>query len=79
MPLLGGFFNAEIHRPVEHCHPRVIICKEFTEKDIKAQLIAIIDSENLMPGYASCTEQASKYSIAFSDFAKWVKAVAGMY
>ena len=53
--------------------------KKLTEKDIKAQLIAIIDSENLMPGYASCAEQASKYSITFSDFAKRVKAAAGMY
>ena len=53
--------------------------KKITEKDIKAQLIAIIDSENLMPGYASCAEQASKYSVAFGDFAKRVKAAAGMY
>jgi hypothetical protein len=53
--------------------------KKLTEKDIKAQLIAIIDSENLMPGYASCAEQASKYSVAFGDLAKRVKAAAGMY
>ena len=46
---------------------------KLTEKDIKAQLIAIIDLENLMPGYASCAEQASKYSVAFGDFAKRVK------
>ena len=52
--------------------------KKLTEKDIKVQLIAIIDSENLMP-YASCAEQASKYSIALGDFAKRVKAAAGMY
>ena len=53
--------------------------KKLTEKDIKAQLIAIIDSENLMPGYASCAEQASKYSVAFGDLARRVKAAAGMY
>ena len=53
--------------------------KKITEKDIKAQLIAIIDSENLMPGYASCAVEASKYSVAFGDFAKRVKAAAGMY
>ena len=53
--------------------------KKLTEKDIKAQLIAIIDSENLMPGYASCVEQASKYSVALGDFAKRVKAAAGLY
>ena len=55
--------------------------KKLTEKDIEAQLIAIIDSENLhlMPGYASCTEQASKYSVAFGDLTKRVKAAAGMY
>ena len=53
--------------------------KKLTEKDIKAQLIAIIDSENLMPRYASCAEQASKYSVAFGDFAKRVKAAASMY
>ena len=44
--------------------------KKLTDKDIKAQLIAIIDSENLMPGYASCAEQASKYSVAFGDLVK---------
>ncbi len=53
--------------------------KKLTEKDIKAHLIAIIDSENLMPGYASCAEQASKYSVAFGDLAKRVKNAAGMY
>ena len=53
--------------------------KKLTEKDIKAQLIAIIDSENLMPGYASCAVEASKYSVAFGDLAKRVKAAAGMY
>jgi hypothetical protein len=53
--------------------------KKLTEKDIKAQLIAIIDSENLMPGYASCAEQASKYCVAFGDFATRVKNAAGMY
>ena len=53
--------------------------KKLTEKDIKAQLIAIIDSENLMPGYATCAEQASKYSVAFGDLAKRVKADAGIY
>ncbi len=35
--------------------------KMLTEKDIKAQLIAIIDSENLLPGYASCTELTRKW------------------
>ena len=53
--------------------------KMLTEKDIKAQLIAIIDSENLMPRYASCAEQASKYSVAFGDLAKRVKNAAGKY
>ena len=53
--------------------------KKLTEKDIKAQLIAIIDSENLMPGYASCAEQARKYSVAFGDLAARVKNAAGMY
>ena len=38
--------------------------KKLTEKDIRAQLIAIIDSENLMPGYANCAEQESKHSVA---------------
>ena len=53
--------------------------KKLTEKDIKAQLIAIIDAENLMPGFPNCAEQASKYSVAFGDFARRVKAAAGMY
>ncbi len=53
--------------------------KKLTEKEIKAQLIAIVDSENLLPGYESCAEQASKYSVAFGDLVKKVKAAAGVY
>ena len=38
--------------------------KKLTKKkDIKAQVIAIIDSENLMPGFPDCAEQASKHSV----------------
>ena len=37
--------------------------KKLTEQDIKAQLIAIIDSENLMPGFPDCAEQANKHSV----------------
>ncbi len=51
----------------------------LTEKDIKAQLIAIIDSENLLPGYASCSELARRYSVGFGDLATRVKNAAGMY
>ncbi len=50
--------------------------KKLTEKDIKAQLIAIIDLENPMP---CCAEQASKYSVAFGDLATRVKNAAGRY
>ena len=53
--------------------------KKLTEKDIKAQLIAIIDSENLLPGYASCSELARRYSVGFGDLATRVKNAAGMY
>jgi hypothetical protein len=53
--------------------------KKMTDKEIKAQLIAIIDSENLMPGFPNCAEQARKHSVAISDFAKRVKAAADMY
>ena len=37
--------------------------KKLTEKEIKAQLIAIIDSENPMPRFPYCAEQASKHSV----------------
>ncbi len=53
--------------------------KKMTDKDIKAQLIAIIDSENLMPGFPDCATQAKRHSVAFGDFARKVKAAAGMY
>ena len=52
----------------------------MTDKEIKAQLIAIIDSENLMPGFSGdCATQAKRQSVAFGDFARRVKAAAGMY
>jgi hypothetical protein len=53
--------------------------KKMADKEIKAQLIAIIDSENQMPGFPDCAEQARKPSVAFGDFARRVKAAAGMY
>ena len=53
--------------------------KKMTDKDIKAQLIAIIDSENLMPRFPDCAAQAKRHSVAFGDFARRVKAAAGMY
>jgi hypothetical protein len=46
-------------------------------KEVK--LIAIIDSENLLPGFDNCAEIAAKHSVAFGDLAKRVKAAAGMY
>jgi hypothetical protein len=55
--------------------------KKMTDKDIKAQLIAIIDSENRMPGFPDCATQAKRHSVAlnaFGDFARRVKAAAGM-
>jgi hypothetical protein len=42
-------------------------------------LIAIIDSEQLMPCYPYCVAEAKKYYVAFKDFALRVKAAAGMY
>jgi hypothetical protein len=53
--------------------------KKMTDKEIKAQLIAIIDSENLMQRFPDCAAQARKHSVAFGDFARRVKAAAGMY
>lgn len=53
--------------------------KKLTDKEIKSQLIAIIDSENLLPGFDNCAEIAAKHSVAFGDLAKRVKAAAGMY
>ena len=53
--------------------------KKMTNKEIKSQLIAIIDSENLMPGFPDCAETAAKHSVAFGDLVKRVKAAAGMY
>ena len=53
--------------------------KRMPDKDIKAQLIAIIDSENLMPGFPDCATQAKKHSVAFGDFERRVKAAAVMY
>ncbi len=51
----------------------------MTDKEIRAQLIAIIDSQNLMPGFPDCAEQARKHSVAFGNFARRVKNAAGMY
>jgi hypothetical protein len=48
-------------------------------KEIKAPLIATIDSEKLMPGCPDCAAQARKHSVAFGDFTRRVKAAAGMY
>jgi hypothetical protein len=45
----------------------------------KSKLIAIIGSENLMPGFPECAAQARKHSVAFGDFARRIKAAAGMY
>ena len=59
-----------------HC---LSYAKKKTENEIKAQLMAIIDSENLMPGFPDCSEQVRKHSVAFGDFAKRVKAAEGMY
>jgi hypothetical protein len=59
-----------------HC---LSYAKKMSDKDIKAQLIAIIDSENLMPGFPDCVAHARKHSVAFGDFARRVKAAAGMY
>jgi hypothetical protein len=59
-----------------HCLSYV---KKMTNKEIKAQLIAIIDYENLMPGFSDCAEQARKHSVTLGDFARRVKATAGMY
>ncbi len=42
-------------------------------------LIAIIDAEQLMPGYPDCAAEAKNYSVTFKDFALRVKAAAGMY
>jgi hypothetical protein len=53
--------------------------KKMTDRDIKAQLIAIIDSENLMPGFPDSAAQAKRHSVAFGDFARRAKAAAGMY
>ncbi len=53
--------------------------KKITEKEIKAQLIAIIDLEDLMPGYASYAEQAHKYPVTLGDLASKVKNAAGIY
>jgi hypothetical protein len=55
--------------------------KKMTNKEIKAHLVAIIDSQNLMPGFPDCAarEQARKHSVAFGDFARRVKNAAGMY
>jgi GH43 family beta-xylosidase len=47
----SSIFIAEIHRPWKialHC---LSYAKKLTDKDINAQLIAIIDSENVMPGF----------------------------
>ncbi len=59
-----------------HC---LSYAKKMTDKEIKAQLIAIINSENLMPRFPDCTVQARKHSVAFDDFARRVEAAAGMY
>jgi hypothetical protein len=59
-----------------HC---LSYAKKMTDRDIKAQLIAVIDSKNLMPEFPDCAAQARKHSVAFGDFARRVKAAAGMY
>ncbi len=59
-----------------HC---LSYAKKMTNKDIKAQLIAIINSKNLMPGFPDCATQAKRHSVAFGDFARRVKAPTGMY
>ena len=53
--------------------------KELSVKSVQEMLIAIIDAEQLMPGYPDCAAEAKNYSVAFKDFALRVKAAAGMY
>jgi hypothetical protein len=53
--------------------------KEFLLESVQEMLIAIIDAEQLMPGYPDCAAEAKKYSVASKDFALRVKAAAGMY
>ncbi len=52
-----------------HC---LSYAKKMTDKEIKAQLIVIIDSENPMPRFLDCAEQAKKHSVAFGDFVRRV-------
>jgi hypothetical protein len=41
-------------------------------------LIAIINEQQLMPGYINCAAEAKKHSVTFSDCAKRIKNAAGM-
>ncbi len=53
--------------------------KELSLESVQEMLIAIIDAEQLMPGYPDCAAEAKNCSVAFKDFALRVKAAAGMY
>ena len=40
--------------------------KNMSIETVKEMLIAIIDADQLMPGYPDCKAEAKKYSVAFS-------------
>ncbi len=58
-----------------HC---LSFAKPMQLKHMKEMLIAIIDEQQLMPGFPDCLAEEKKHSVAFSDFAKRVKNAAGM-
>ena len=52
--------------------------KRMTIDSVKEMLIAIIDEKELMPGHPNCAKEVAKYPLAFGDFARKVKAAAGI-
>ena len=52
--------------------------KRMSIDSVKEMLIAIIDEKELMPGHPSCAKEVAKYPLAFGDFARKVKAAAGI-
>ena len=53
--------------------------KMQTLETYREMMIAVIDTEELLPGHPDCAKEAKAYPVAFADLMKKIKHAAGMY
>jgi hypothetical protein len=53
--------------------------KMQTLETYREMMIAVIDTEELLPGHPDCAKEAKAYPVAFADLLKKIKHAAGMY